>query len=281
MSIKNYFMLFSFIFMTLIANDFCNPLIQFKREHFDGYFLKNLEEIDNYDTYIIIYFREDCYYIEGFKNEYRNNINFLINKENNEQIKDDEALIIHKNFGIEIHFNTNVKNLKGFFDYSTDINMEYLVSIDFSNFDASLITDISYLFYQCISLETIDLSNFDTSSVIDMSCMFSGCNSLKSIDLSNFDTSSVIYMNGIFSYCISLETIDLSNFDTSSVIDMGYMFSNCSSLKSIDILHFNTKAVLYMGSIFFGCSLLTSINLTNFDTSSVSNMEFMFYGCFP
>ena len=72
--------------------------------------------------------------------------------------------------------------------------MQYVISIDFSNFNASSVIYMSYMFRGCNSLESLDLSNFDTSSVITMSYMLYGCNLLESLDLSNFDTSSVIYM---------------------------------------------------------------------------------------
>ena len=47
---------------------------------------------------------------------------------------------------------------------------------------------MSYMFYECTSLESLDLSNFDTSSVTNMAFMFYRCSSLKSLDLSKFAT---------------------------------------------------------------------------------------------
>ena len=152
-----------------------------------------LEEKDEYDNFIVLYFKEDCEYSEGFKNKYREDISFIINRENNNtKIDSGERLIINKNFGIEIHFNKSIKNLQYFFDYYEDNNMKYVISIDFSNFNSSSVTNMSYMFYGCGSLQYIDFSNFNSSSVTNMSYMFYGCGSLQYIDLSNFDTSSVI-----------------------------------------------------------------------------------------
>ena len=43
---------------------------------------RNLEN----DNYILLYFNQDCSYSSGFVNEYRNEIDFIIN-ENNKNIK--------------------------------------------------------------------------------------------------------------------------------------------------------------------------------------------------
>ena len=45
------------------------------------------------------------------------------------------------------------------------------------------------LFENCLNITKIDFSDFDTSKVTDMSYMFSGCSSLSALNLSNFDTS--------------------------------------------------------------------------------------------
>ena len=132
-----------------------------------------LEEKDEYDNFIVLYFKQNCNYSEGFKNKYRKDISFIINRENNNtKIDSGEKLIINKNFGIEIHFNESIKNLQYFFDLYEDNNMQYVISIDFSNFNASSVKDMSYTLSGCSSLESINLSNFNTSSVIYMSKCF-------------------------------------------------------------------------------------------------------------
>ena len=70
-----------------------------------------LEEKDEYDNFIVLYFKENCNYSEGFRNKYRKDISFIINRENNNtKIDSGERLIINKNYGIEIHFNKSIKN---------------------------------------------------------------------------------------------------------------------------------------------------------------------------
>ena len=158
-------------------------------------------------------------------------------------------------------------------------NCSSLKSINFSNFDTSLVNSMAWMFLYCNSLESIDLSNFNTSSVTDMGAMFRECTSLKSINLSNFNTSSVTMMRAMFDNCNSLKSINLSNFDTSSLTSMNWMFSRCSSLEFLNLSNFNTSLITDMGNICKGCSSLKSIYLSNFDTSLVTDMTAMFYDC--
>ena len=166
--------------------------------------IKRYLEKDENDNFIVLYFKQNCNYSEGFK-KHRKGISFIINRENNNtKINSGERLIINKNFGVEIHFNKRITNLRRFFNFDFDNNMKYVISIDFSNFDTSSVTDMSFMFYGCSSLESLDLSNFNTSSVTNMYSMFYGCSSLQYINLSNFNTSSVISMYSMFdrlSFC--------------------------------------------------------------------------------
>ena len=195
---------------------------------------RNLE--NEHDNYIVLYYNSDCSYQYGFKNSYRSDIAYLINKENNNaKISISEKFNIHKDTEIVIYLNKQVKSLDHFFDAKYDRNMKYLVFVDLSNFDTSKVTTMSSMFYGCSSLKSLDLSNFDTSQVTTMYSMFYNCSSLKSLDLSNFDTYQVTDMSFMFDGCRSLESLDLSNFDTSQVTTMYAMFYRCSSLKLIDL----------------------------------------------
>ena len=101
--------------------------------------------------------------------------------------------------------------------------------------DTSSVTDMGFMFLDCLSLTSLDLSNFNTSNVTNMNSMFWGCSALTSLDLSNFNTSKVTSMGSMFNGCSSLTSLDLSNFNTSNVTSMGSMFSGCSSLKDVYI----------------------------------------------
>ena len=105
------------------------------------------------------YFKEDCDYSKGFKNNYRKNISFIINRENYNNLTSEETLIIHKGFGIEIHFNSSVRDLGYFFHRYSDNNLVYLESIDSNNFDLSLVTNMEKMFHGCLSLKSISWPN--------------------------------------------------------------------------------------------------------------------------
>jgi len=116
---------FSLIFFYMILIDsvsinFFNLIINSQKKR--TYIAKNeenhprsLEEQKEYDSYMLLYFKKDCNYSSGFKNEYRNNISFIINRKNNSKLKSEDELIITKDICIEIHFDKNINNLTYFF----------------------------------------------------------------------------------------------------------------------------------------------------------------------
>ena len=184
------------------------------------------------DNYIVLYFNQDCYYSSRFGNDYRKDIDNIINEKiNYKEYTKKDPLFVYKGFGIEIHFNKAISSLEYFFYSYDDKNMKYLVFVDFTNFNSNSITSMLHMFDGCSSLKSINFSNFKTSKVTKMSYVFHECSSLESIDLSNFDTSQVTYMNLVFCGCSLLKFIDLSNFITSKAIHMNYFF--------MDVLHWN------------------------------------------
>ena len=89
---------------------------------------------------------------------------------------------------------TGSPNAIGLFE---KIEFEY---IDISDWDASNVTDISGMFYDCKKLKSIgDLSKWDVSKVESMISMFANCKTITSVgDLSNWDVSNVKYASYMF-----------------------------------------------------------------------------------
>ncbi|UZN42446.1 BspA family leucine-rich repeat surface protein [Lactobacillus sp. IBH004] len=85
------------------------------------------------------------------------------------------------------------------------------------------------------TLEGLNSSNFDTSLVSDMSNMFKGCTALSNLDLSSLNTSNVTTMNNMFDGCDNLTSLNLSSFDTSKVKTMNDMFSSCPNLTKLTL----------------------------------------------
>ena len=98
------------------------------------------------------------------------------------------------------------------------------------------ITDMSFLFYKCESLNSIpDMDNWDTKNVTKMNCMFCKCTSLISlVGMCNWDTTNVTDMSCLFKECKSLKYIpDISRWNVANVTDMSYMFNDCCSLERL------------------------------------------------
>lgn len=174
----------------------------------------------------------------------------------------------------------------------------------FNNINTNAITDMSYLFSNCINLENLSLAGFNTSNVTNMSGMFSGCESIQyldvssfntlnvtdmsymfelcnmsSLDLSNFKTNNLENICYMFTYCQLLEDLNISSFDTSNVVNMMGLFSNCINLSNLNLSNFDTGNTEFMREMFFCCTNLSSLNLSSFDTSKVIDMMSMFDSC--
>ena len=79
----------------------------------------------------------------------------------------------------------------------------------------------------CKSLASLDVSNFDTSLVTDMNQMFNYCENLTSLDISNFDTSSVTDMSYMFRYASKLQVIYVGDKWTTENATVTNMFIGC------------------------------------------------------
>lgn len=103
-----------------------------------------------------------------------------------------------------------------------------------NNLKTDDVTDMSFMFAGCISLESLDLSSFQTDRVTNMSNMFVNLISIKSLTVP-FNTEQVTEMIGMFSGCQNLEKLDISSFDTSNVELAFDLFDYLPNLKSLVI----------------------------------------------
>ena len=108
-------------------------------------------------------------------------------------------------------------------------NLTEIKGIQYLN--TSEVTDMSYMFYCCSSLQSLDLSSLNTAKVTDMSSMFASCPVLESLDLSSFNTAKVTNMSNMFAECYALKTILVgSGWNVANEASSGYMFSDCENL---------------------------------------------------
>ena len=153
-----------------------------------------------------------------------------------------------------------------------------VTSIDLSDFDSSLVTNMNDLFERYKGT-SIDVSNLNTSNVTTMYGVFWGAENLETIEgLENFDTRNVTSMSEMFYYCESLKTIEgLENFDTRNVTNMNRMFYSCTSLEEIDLSSFDTSASPSVHSMFEDAKSLRSVYVSNkWDNTKLGDSTNMF-----
>ena len=68
-----------------------------------------------------------------------------------------------------------------------------------------ILTNTSFMFYNCFSLKKIYLYSFDTRNITSIRSMLEGWSNLKLMDLSTFNTENATNMSFIFAFCSSLK----------------------------------------------------------------------------
>ena len=203
--------------------------------------LRKLEEDKNF---IKVQYKVDTTYPKGFGNNYRKGIDHI--KKGDTTFQVDQELSIGANEIIEIFFSQPIKDLTMFFGNTQkdegDANNKNIISVDFTNFDSSMVQKVNSMFYGCSSIEEIDFDNFETSGEIeDMDYMFYNCESLKVIELSELKTSSVKTMNSMFAGCSSLTYLYISIFDMTNLEKAEDMFDKLAKLEYINIYNIKTS----------------------------------------
>ena len=79
--------------------------------------------------------------------------------------------------------------------------------------------DCFHTFYELTELTSVDFSNFDTGIVTDMRGMFRGCTKLTEVkNISSWDTKNVEDMEFLFRDCPSLVSLDLSGWNKVNIL---------------------------------------------------------------
>lgn len=124
---------------------------------------------------------------------------------------------------------------------------------------------MAHWFAGCINLtEIVGWEYLNTSEVTNMSYLFYNCVKLTNINIRHFVTSNVTTMAYMFWGCTGLTYLDLSYFNTIKLTDMSYMFYNCSGLLKIVFgRDFRTTNVITMIRFLDGCLALRYVYITN------------------
>lgn len=120
-------------------------------------------------------------------------------------------------------------------------------------------------------VDIIDAGN--TSNLTDISYCFKGCSSLNSVCL--FDTSNVTAISQLFTRT-SIKTLPKFNFE--NVVNCAAMFLQCTELKTINGLSLNSvTAGAGLQQFFDGCTKLE--NVGTISIPNVRQTNYMFRGC--
>ena len=136
-------------------------------------------------------------------------------------------------------------------------------------------------FQNCVNLDTIiGMNNLNTEMVTDMSFMFYNCHKLTDddLDFSNFNTVSVTSMKSMFYDCVALVAPDFSSFNTRVCTEMDNMFYGCTGLTSLDLSMFETTDCSF-NSMFSNCYNLESLNMGSFGVTNTYVCNEMFKNC--
>ena len=189
---------------------------------------KNNERLDNLLDNIII---KD-------NNKYKNMIQGILDITPNDINKNIKLFYTDMNNNIDVYINNEKINvIKDNNDWKYNFKKEgkYTFKIIFND----IITNMRTFFSECSNITSLDFSYFNTSNITDMSFMFNKCHKLKEIKgINKFITNKVTNMIAMFQACYELEYLNLTNFDTSNVTDMSWMFCDCNKLKYLNISNF-------------------------------------------
>ena len=106
----NLFVIF-FLFANFVKTDIKHKGILYSE--FSGIKANQARKLSKDDGgYMILYYKSEAKYSEGFKNTYRNNITYIINGDNDTYISDYESFNISSRTKIEIHFNNPPTSLQ-------------------------------------------------------------------------------------------------------------------------------------------------------------------------
>ena len=165
--------------MSIIGHSLGQNQIKNDNDYSKGTYQNNRKRKLAEDNYIIVYYKEAVTYDDGFVGNIESRENVIKEiKYKGTSYSSSQMIAIEENSSIEIHFFSSIDDLSSFFDKDSDDNNFNIISIDFSHFDSSGVTNMKYTFYNCEQLESVNFSGFNTKNLIHVSSMFSGCSSL-------------------------------------------------------------------------------------------------------
>jgi hypothetical protein len=149
---------------------------------------------------------------------------------------------------IILKWNSKLTNCDHMFDGCT-----YLLSIDLSHFESSIINRVEYMFNNCQRVKFINLTNFNPPYVSSLFDFMHNCYALTSIDMTNCNIPSTNY-NNAFIENSALIYFDLSNFKPTNLQKISFFLHNSFNLILLDISNLITTSVTSKNCVFSNCN---------------------------
>ena len=144
-----------------------------------------------------------------------------------------------------------------------------------SGWNVSNITNMSQMFYGCVSFLGLGLETWNTYWLSNTFNMFRYCHSLI-CDLSRWNVSNLNFAKCMFNGCSNFNS-DLSRWQFKHLEHTNFMFYDCENFNS-DLSGWDVSKVKVMNDMFVGCKNLTS-DFSSWNISNVFDMRNMFDGC--
>lgn len=146
-------------------------------------------------------------------------------------------------------------------------------NINLADINTSLITDMSYLFYNSTRNDFSGLNSWDTSKVESFEGMF--CKASNFNELISFDTSKATNLNKMFFACENLNQALI--LDVKNANDISEMFYGCESLNN-KIIFKNSENIQNASMLFKNCKKL-NVKI-DYHFANLLNADEMFSYCY-
>ena len=83
--------------------------------------------------------------------------------------------------------------------------------LEVSNWDVSNLTDASFAFYNCSSLQSLNAVGWNIQNITNLTHLFYGCASLTTLNLQNWNSIKVTNIANAFRHCNNLTYLNVSN----------------------------------------------------------------------
>ena len=161
-------------------------------------------------------------------------------------------------------------------------NFSKATTINASNLDTGLATDINHMFAGCLAATSINVTGFDVDKVTNFTSVFLDCQKVKTLDVSDFTTSSGVNFTKMFDNCYVVTKIyGVEDFNVSKATSLRLMFSECMQVTTLDLSTWNTSKVTDFYGTFSGMqSLQFNSSIGNLDVSAGKDLSGMFQYCY-